>query len=155
MTLRRISFVTVCVIFTAVLMSSCGLIRDNQRPMKVDELGEIIDDTPISTPTPSPTPADMWPQPTDAGQYPNDRQDSALQQSSRNNLNLPPPNPVPVTQAPRFPWGRKIAGRPGFVLSPYAPNQGIVDVTDPATGQPYPRGTEVQCPFTNRIFLVP
>ena len=68
---------------------------------------------------------------------------------------LPPPNNTPNTQVPRYPYGMKVAGRPGFVTSPYAQTAGLVDVRDPATQTPYARGTEVRCPYTGKIFLVP
>lgn len=68
---------------------------------------------------------------------------------------LPPPSNAPNTQAPRYPYGMKVAGRPGFVTSPYAQTAGLVDVRDPATQTPYARGTEVRCPYTGKIFLVP
>ena len=48
-----------------------------------------------------------------------------------------------------YPYGVPVAGKPGFVTSPYAPDAGIVDVRDFATGQ------EARCPYTQKIFLVP
>lgn len=54
-----------------------------------------------------------------------------------------------------YEYGTPVAGKPGFVLSPYAPSAGLVDVRDPASGQSYPRGTQVRCPYTSEIFLVP
>ena len=68
---------------------------------------------------------------------------------------LPPPPNALNTQAPHYPYGMKVAGRPGFVTSPYAQTSGLVDVRDPATQKPYARGTEVRCPYTGKIFLVP
>jgi hypothetical protein len=47
------------------------------------------------------------------------------------------------------PYGIPVADRPGFVTSPYAPNEGLVDV------RPFPSGTEVKDPYTGKVFLTP
>ena|SRR5256885_2079573 len=66
----------------------------------------------------------------------------------------PPPPPTtagPPTKAAKgdYPYGTPVPGKPGFVKSPYAADQGLVDVRG------FPPGTEVKDPFTNKIFLVP
>ncbi len=72
------------------------------------------------------------------------------------NEQLQPPQNVQTTaSAPRYPYATKIAGRAGYVTSPYKPSAGLVDVRDPATGDAYPKGTEVKCPYTGKVFLVP
>lgn len=66
-----------------------------------------------------------------------------------------PPSTSPIPSTPvvakvdELPYGDIIAGRPGFVHSPYAMKNQIVDVTGLRTGQ------EVKCPFTGKLFRVP
>ena len=59
-----------------------------------------------------------------------------------------PPAPTKTTKGD-YPYGTPVPGKPGFVKSPYAADQGLVDVRG------FPPGTEVKDPFTNKIFLVP
>jgi hypothetical protein len=46
-------------------------------------------------------------------------------------------------------YGTPVPNKPGFITSPYAPKNGYVDVRG------FPPGTEVKCPYTGRMFLVP
>jgi hypothetical protein len=48
-----------------------------------------------------------------------------------------------------FPYGVPIPDKPGFCKSPYAPDQGIVDIRGFSPGQ------EVKDPYTGKTFLVP
>lgn len=64
--------------------------------------------------------------------------------------------PAPVASTPpakaetqEIPFGSPIAGRPGFVNSPYAAKHQLVDVTG------LPVGMEVKCPYTGKLFRVP
>lgn len=63
----------------------------------------------------------------------------------------PTPTPVPTTAAPsrEMQYGTPVPGKPGFVTSPHSPYAGYVDVRG------FPPGTEVKCPYSGKIFLVP
>lgn len=54
---------------------------------------------------------------------------------------LPPPQQLPT--------GTPVAGKPGFVTSPYAPRAGYVDTRG------FSPGEQVKCPYSGKIFLVP
>jgi hypothetical protein len=67
---------------------------------------------------------------------------------------FPPVTPSPAAGSaskPKqdIPFGVAIAGRPGFVNSPYAAKYQLVDVTG------LPAGMEVKCPYTGKLFRVP
>src|SRR5260370_28946196 len=46
-------------------------------------------------------------------------------------------------------YGTPVPGKPGLVTSPFAPDSGHVDVTG------FPPGTQVEDPYTGKIFLTP
>ncbi|MDX2080217.1 MAG: hypothetical protein SFU53_05480 [Terrimicrobiaceae bacterium] len=90
--------------------------------------------------TPSPTP-DPFATPTPA---PVDPMISATP--------TPTPSTIPgATQmgAREIAYGTPVPGKPGFVTSPHSPYAGYVDVRG------FPPGTEVKCPYSGKIFLVP
>ena len=59
------------------------------------------------------------------------------------------PEPPKNTPPAEIPFGAPVMGRKGYVRSPFAEEQGMVDVTD------IPAGAKVKCPFTGKIFRVP
>jgi hypothetical protein len=48
-----------------------------------------------------------------------------------------------------LPYGVPVPNRPGFVVSPFSPNGGYVDVRG------FPTGTPVKDPYTGKLFLTP
>jgi peptidoglycan hydrolase-like protein with peptidoglycan-binding domain len=81
---------------------------------------------------------------------------SGLALGSLAEIPAPTPKPQSLKNSPRnsynyqnFPYSMQVTGKPGFVISPHAPQMGYVDVRG------FQSGTEVKCPYTGRIFLVP
>ncbi len=61
----------------------------------------------------------------------------------------PTPTPPPAAPSREMSYGTPVPGKPGFVTSPHSPYAGYVDVRG------FPPGTEVKCPYSGKIFLVP
>jgi hypothetical protein len=60
------------------------------------------------------------------------------------------PASVPPVKTKRdIPYAIPVPNKPGFVTSPYAPKQGLVDVRG------FPSGTEVKDPYSGKTFLTP
>jgi hypothetical protein len=56
---------------------------------------------------------------------------------------------VASQQKSELPYGTPVPGKPGLVTSPFAADSGYVDVTG------FPPGTQVEDPYTGKIFLTP
>ena len=61
----------------------------------------------------------------------------------------PAPQPPSTSALPEIPLGSRVPGRPGFVYSPFAQKNQLVDVAGIAPG------VEVKCPYSNQLFRVP
>ena len=62
-------------------------------------------------------------------------------------INRIPPPPPGDTRNPEY--AIKVIDKPGYVKSPYDPQGRLIDVRG------LPPGTEAECPYTRRTFLVP
>ncbi|MFZ4767331.1 MAG: hypothetical protein ACOYMN_20450 [Roseimicrobium sp.] len=78
--------------------------------------------------------------------------DAAKTSPLKSNFANAPVNITPPTEGAAMqeaPYGELIPGRPGFVNSPYAAKNQLVDVTG------LPVGMEVKCPYSGKLFRVP
>lgn len=69
--------------------------------------------------------------------------DAVVNPNPEEKKNIPPP----PRQNPEY--AGKAADKPGYVSSPYDPQKRLIDVRG------LPPGTEAECPYTHRTFLVP
>jgi len=101
------------------------------------------DATAYATPTPEPTP--------DPAVQPQDPSGMTTGAAANNAVPKPSATPAPQTAVTQrdVPYGTPVPGKPGYVTSPHSPYSGYVDVRG------FPPGTEVKCPYSGKIFLVP
>lgn len=60
-----------------------------------------------------------------------------------------PSRPTVTQQDGQPPYAKPVPGKPGYVVSPFDPNGGYVDVTG------YPPGSKAKDPYSKKIFIVP
>ncbi len=80
------------------------------------------------------------------------RDQPASLKESAGSLPVIPAEPTPDHQdpgLPDIPYGSRVPGRPGFVHSPFADKNQLVDVAGIAPG------VEVRCPYADKLFRVP
>jgi hypothetical protein len=101
---------------------------------------------PVEAPVPAPTPEPARPAPVESAAIPPPPAPGPAATPSP----TPAPAPAPVVKGrPEIPYGSRVAGRPGFVYSPFAGKTQLVDVAGTAPG------VVVKCPYTNKLFRVP
>jgi hypothetical protein len=106
----------------------------------------VVNNNRPKAPEPKPTPAPQEPKSKPAPSTVVNEKPTTPVTPSVTPSTAPLPAPKPVQE---IPFGAAIAGRPGFVNSPFAAKHQLVDVTG------LPTGMEVKCPYTGKLFRVP
>ena len=123
-----------------------------QRPFLVPGSVTATTSNLASTPAPNRTKPSVAPErPRTAPVAPNSNV-AAMNNATPSTPTTPPPSTTPAPASSpvvELPYGAPIAGRPGFVNSPFAAKHQLVDVTG------LPVGMEVKCPYTGKLFRVP
>ena len=86
--------------------------------------------------------------PSDEASAPKKRREK-IEEPPPSNTNNPPPSTETPVKTGDLPYAKGVAGKPGFVTSPFAPAAGYIDVRG------FPPGTEVKDPYSGKTFLVP
>jgi len=91
---------------------------------------------------------------TATGQDTDGGDDSSAQKKKHDEVVDPTPvtknDKIPPAPTPNNPeYAIKVDGKPGYVKSPYDPQGRLIDVRG------LPPGTEAECPYSRRTFLVP
>ena len=81
---------------------------------------------------------------TDAGTTERKKRDEVVDPTPATKNNIPP---APTPNNPEY--AIKVEGKPGYVKSPYDTQGRLIDVRG------LPPGTEAECPYSRRTFLVP
>ncbi len=75
--------------------------------------------------------------------------DSSDESETGSTADSSPPEPTSAKPPANLPFATPVMGRKGHVRSPFAEDQGMVDVSD------IPAGTKVRCPYSGKVFRVP